>query len=124
MASLGGRVMKVAPAGLLAIVVVIASAGHAYAGRTSCDGLTNLTLEKATVTRAEVVPAGGFKAPGGGGNAQNAARFAQLPAFCRVAVTLQPSADSDIKIEVWRRQRSREPRSCRPADSRRQVAVA
>jgi feruloyl esterase len=93
--------MKIAPAGLLAIVVVIASAGHAYAGRTSCDGLTNLTLEKATVTRAEVVPAGGFKAPGGGGNAQNAARFAQLPAFCRVAATLQPSADSDIKIEVW-----------------------
>ena len=26
---------------------------------------------------------------------------ADLPAFCRVAVTLTPSADSDIKIEVW-----------------------
>ena len=30
-----------------------------------------------------------------------AARFARLPSFCRVAATLTPSADSDIKIEVW-----------------------
>ena len=28
-------------------------------------------------------------------------QFSQLPAFCRVAATLTPSADSDIKIEVW-----------------------
>jgi len=27
--------------------------------------------------------------------------MADLPAFCRVAATLTPSADSDIKIEVW-----------------------
>ncbi len=27
--------------------------------------------------------------------------FRTLPAFCRVAATLRPSADSDIKIEVW-----------------------
>ena len=27
--------------------------------------------------------------------------FKQLPAFCRVAATLRPSSDSDIKIEVW-----------------------
>jgi feruloyl esterase len=60
-----------------------------------------LTLQHATVTAAGIVPAGAFKAPGGGGNAQNAARLAQLPAFCRVAATLRPSADSDIKIEVW-----------------------
>ena len=30
-----------------------------------------------------------------------AARFATLPAFCRLAATLKPSSDSDIKIEVW-----------------------
>ena len=60
-----------------------------------------LTLENATVTLAELVPAGGFKAPTGGNAAQNASRFAELPAFCRVAATLKPTADSDIKIEVW-----------------------
>ena len=93
--------MKIAPAGVAAVVIALASAGHAYAGGTSCDALVKLTLEKATVTQAEVVPPGAFKTPGVGGNQQNAARFAQLPAFCRVAATLRPSADSDIKIEVW-----------------------
>ena len=27
--------------------------------------------------------------------------FTALPAFCRVAATLTPTSDSDIKIEVW-----------------------
>jgi feruloyl esterase len=27
--------------------------------------------------------------------------YAALPAFCRVAATLKPSNDSDIRIEVW-----------------------
>jgi feruloyl esterase len=35
----------------------------------------------------------------GRGNAPNP--YAMLPAFCRVAATLTPSSDSDIKIEVW-----------------------
>src|SRR4029079_7682808 len=34
--------------------------------------------------------------------AANAARlYASLPDFCRVSATLTPTADSDIKIEVW-----------------------
>ena len=37
------------------------------------------------------------QARGGGPNPA----FASLPAFCRVAATLTPSSDSDIKIEVW-----------------------
>src|SRR5205823_10697408 len=40
---------------------------------------------------------GAFKAPTGGGNPD----YSKLPAFCRVTATLTPSADSDIKIEVW-----------------------
>ena len=36
-----------------------------------------------------------------GGGRGGGAQFADLPAFCRVAATLKPSADSDIKIEVW-----------------------
>jgi len=39
---------------------------------------------------------GGAKGGPGGGNA-----FASLPAFCRIAATLAPTPDSDIKIEVW-----------------------
>jgi feruloyl esterase len=45
-----------------------------------------------------VVPAGTFALPGTG---PATAEFSQLPTFCRVAATLTPSSDSDIKIEVW-----------------------
>src|SRR5215510_9430655 len=93
--------MKIASLALFAAVIALGSVGPASAAGSSCDSLLKLRLENATVTLAEIVPAAGFKAPGGGGNAQNAARFAALPAFCRVAATLKPSADSDIKIEIW-----------------------
>ena len=47
---------------------------------------------------AQPVAPGAFN-PGDAGRAGGA--FAALPAFCRVAATLAPSNDSDIKIEVW-----------------------
>ena len=62
----------------------------------ACADLTKLSTPAATMS-AEVVAAGAFKAPGGAA----ATAYAQLPEFCRVAATLRPSADSDIKIEVW-----------------------
>jgi len=88
-------------AALLAVVLAIVMRDDVNAAGTSCQTLLKLTLENATVTLAEVVPAGAFKAPTGGNPAQNASRFAALPAFCRVAATLKPTTDSDIKIEVW-----------------------
>src|SRR5258705_10598597 len=91
--------MNSAPAALFAAVIALGIAGHVDAAGISCDSLLKVTLEHATVTLAEVVPAGGFRAPGGGANAKTAAGFAALTAFCRVAATLKPSADSDIKIE-------------------------
>ena len=93
--------MKILRAALLAIFIAVVMPGHVNAAGPPCDSLMKLPLENATVTRAELVPAGGFKSPGGGNAAQNADRFAKLPAFCRVAATLTPTADSDIKIEVW-----------------------
>jgi feruloyl esterase len=50
-----------------------------------------LGLADTTVTLAESSPPGAFQLPGA----------PPLPAFCRVAATLKPSLDSDIKIEVW-----------------------
>src|SRR5262249_49075167 len=65
---------------------------------TPCESLTTLSLSNTTIALAETVAAGKFSAPGGrGGNAA----YANLPAFCRIAATLKPSSDSDIKIEVW-----------------------
>jgi feruloyl esterase len=66
----------------------------------SCESLASLKLPDTTITEAVTVPAGAFTEPGGrGGRGANAA--SSLPAFCRVAATLKPSNDSDIKIEVW-----------------------
>jgi feruloyl esterase len=67
---------------------------------STCDSLAALALKDATVTKAELVPAGRFSAPGqrqGGG----ANPYKDLPEFCRVAATLTPTSDSDIKVEVW-----------------------
>ena len=51
----------------------------------SCESLASLSLPDTTITKAESVAAGANS----------------LPAHCRVAATLKPSSDSDIKIEVW-----------------------
>ncbi|HYT65148.1 MAG TPA: tannase/feruloyl esterase family alpha/beta hydrolase [Vicinamibacterales bacterium] len=56
------------------------------------------------ISLAVSVPAGDFTPPTPftGGNAPpSGASFKDLPAFCRVAATLTPSADSDIKVEIW-----------------------
>ena len=63
-----------------------------------------MALPDGEVTSAELVPAGGFalpSIPGGPPPGVAAASFANLPAFCRVQATRRPSADSDIKVEVW-----------------------
>ena len=77
----------------------------AHADAASCDSLARLALDNAKVTVAQDVAAGAFTPPGparqGGAAPQQPRAFATLPAFCRVAATLTPSSDSDIKIEVW-----------------------
>jgi feruloyl esterase len=70
------------------------------AAAATCDTLASLALKNVKVTRAELVPAGHFTPPGDRpAGATNP--FKSLPDFCRVAATLTPSSDSDIKIEVW-----------------------
>jgi len=93
--------MKILREALVAVVVASGLVVHAGAAGNSCDSLQKMMPQGATVTLAELVPAGGFRAPGAAPAAQNGSRFADLPAFCRVAATVKPSADSDIKIEVW-----------------------
>ncbi|HEV2445219.1 MAG TPA: tannase/feruloyl esterase family alpha/beta hydrolase [Candidatus Sulfopaludibacter sp.] len=51
-------------------------------------------MPEATITSAASVAAGDFTPPGG-------PPIHNLPALCRVAATLAPSKDSDIRIEVW-----------------------
>lgn len=65
----------------------------------SCESLASLALPGTAITMAQSVAAGAFTPPGG--RAGRASAPSDLPAFCRVAATLKPSSDSDIKIEVW-----------------------
>ncbi len=74
-----------------------AAAALSYA-QPSCDGLKSLSLPGAVFSIVETVAAGPYRAPAGRGPEAPALL---LPAYCRVAATLRPSADSDIKMEVW-----------------------
>src|SRR5438046_4116619 len=86
---------NVSTAFLLSLIVV-----PAYAA--TCESLKTLSLENTTITLAQTVAAGQFSLPATGrGAAQQNAAFKQLPAFCRIAATLKPSSDSDIKVEAW-----------------------
>src|SRR5690348_11166203 len=67
---------------------------------TTCESLASLRLSDTTFTLAQPIAAGALTLPGGRGPNPNAA-YKDLPAFCRVAATLKPTSDSDIKIEVW-----------------------
>jgi len=114
------------PAVVISAVFLYASSARA----ATCDSLGVVPLQNAHVTSAQLVAPGAFTPPappvvpgreGAAGRAAAAGRegaagrggargtgrgnqvnpYAMLPAFCRVAVTLTPSSDSDIRIEVW-----------------------
>ena len=76
-----------------ALIVIILGAGRAAAGST-CASLGNLAFPDTTITAAQSVAAGTYTAPDG-------EVFTNMPAFCRVAATLTPTSDSNIKVEVW-----------------------
>jgi feruloyl esterase len=85
----------------LLLVIALSTAASAA---TSCEELAKLAVVHSTVTLAETVPVGQLKLPAGAVPTFPGApppNFGNLPALCRVAATLKPSSDSNIKIEVW-----------------------
>jgi Tannase and feruloyl esterase len=85
---------------LLSAVLFILVFNALPVSAASCESLSSLKLPDATITLAQSVASGAF-APAGGGGRGGGNAFADLPAFCRVAATLKPTPESDIKIEVW-----------------------
>lgn len=77
------------------------------AASNACAEIAKLALPDATVTSAESIAAGQYEkleeATRGrpGLNIAGRLQMAPNPAFCRIAATLKPVADSNIKIEVW-----------------------
>lgn len=94
------------------IFAVILMNSSAYAEKT-CENLSSLPLPETTITLAQTVAPGEFAWPhdfvGRKGclfqpcplpdEPEDA--FKSLPTFCRIAATLKPTSDSDIKIEIW-----------------------
>src|SRR5258708_30243542 len=76
-----------------------------------CASLAQLKLPDTTITMAEAAVAGGVGqpstllgravSPGSFFSAPSQAALAGLPASCRVKAVIRPTADSEIKIEVW-----------------------
>lgn len=87
--------------------------------QSPCGALKSFSVPDTTFTTVEIVPAGPYRSPAqaadGGGLAPGRAGIAPapparggpqqnpilLPSYCRVAATLKPSTDSDIRMEVW-----------------------
>jgi feruloyl esterase len=97
--------MKILGGGLAALLLAALMNGQTLNDGTSCEGLASLTLPTTTITLAQSVGAGAFMPPAVAGaptpTPAATEAFTALLAFCRVAATLKPTSDSDIKIEVW-----------------------
>jgi feruloyl esterase len=65
-----------------------------FLSAADCAGLLNTKLPDTTLTVAAPVPAGNFTPPYG-------SALEGVPAFCRVAGVIKPTADSYIRFEVW-----------------------
>jgi feruloyl esterase len=80
---------RVFSAAAAATIVALFAASHEVTATGTCERLRGLTLPNAaTVTDARTV-------------SPNTTPFFAPRAFCRVFVTIAPTADSDIKAEVW-----------------------
>ena len=88
---------------LVWLVLSVGFVPGAYAAGHSCEQLAQVALPNTKIVSAETVAAGAFLPPAGVSAYLIAepSFYKRLPAFCRVIVDDKPTADSDIKIEVW-----------------------
>ncbi|HJT89691.1 MAG TPA: tannase/feruloyl esterase family alpha/beta hydrolase, partial [Bryobacteraceae bacterium] len=86
------------PTFLARLAAALCGAAFVAAAQTPCDQLKTLSLSGVTFTAVETVAAGPYHPPARAGQP---APPVMLPAYCRVAATLRPSSDSDIRMEVW-----------------------
>ena len=81
------------------LLFVITGSVSAITLAQSCENLDSISLPNVVVDETELVGAGSFVPPGS--NANNSMIYENLPDFCRVSLSLTPSADSDIHMELW-----------------------
>jgi hypothetical protein len=68
----------------------------------SCEKLAGAKIPRATISMAQTVAAGAFVGPPAPFSGLDVSAFYKgLPAFCRVVAVAKPTADSEIKLEIW-----------------------
>lgn len=83
-------------AALCGLAVLPLVCQQAFAEPAKCESLAQLKVDHGEITAAQSVAAGPLAVQGFMG-----VQKIDVPAFCRVQATLRPTADSDIRIEVW-----------------------
>ena len=88
---------------VLLVAGAICAAASSASAAASCAALaTGLKLKTRRSLRPSKCRPAASSCPDAGGAAGGPPMdFSALPAFCRVAGTLRPTADSDIRFEVW-----------------------
>src|SRR5262245_34736856 len=84
--------MNPASSALAHFLVAVVFLARAAAAST-CEDLTALAIKNVTITSARLFAAGTVRPASGAPR--------EVPASCRVAATLKPTSDSDIKMEIW-----------------------
>jgi feruloyl esterase len=80
---------------LIATVLPVAAL-HAQNDRTAaCTALANTPLPNTSITAVETITGGSFTAPG------STSALTNLPPFCRIVGAIKPTAESDVRFEVW-----------------------
>ena len=92
--------MRIGAGFALLAAVTLGALNAAAPTPLACESLAQLNVTNGRVLSVESVQAGAFTPPNTT-NANAAAAFKTLPAFCRVTLKLTPSSDSDIRVEVW-----------------------
>lgn len=93
--------MKTAGKYFSAFAILFAAHMVAFS-QENCEKLSALKIADTTIASAQSVAAGAFVGqPAPFGGADLATLYKTLPAFCRVVAEAKPTADSDIKVEVW-----------------------
>ncbi|HEV2491510.1 MAG TPA: tannase/feruloyl esterase family alpha/beta hydrolase [Terriglobia bacterium] len=92
------------PLSLVFLAVLFTSSAFgqpADSPQTACEQLKDMALPSAKVTSARAVEAGAFTPPAANAGPGQGPSYKDVPAFCRVTIDAKPTADSDIKIDVW-----------------------
>ena len=99
------RLMDVKIFTLLAALQIGAALAQAR-DSNSCESLKGLSLPDASVMLAEARPNASYTVTGLGmppytGRGGPADRSVRLPGHCRVVAAIKPTADSDIRVDLW-----------------------